>query len=276
MNIRVKQKRLYTLMKYFVIIGVLFIVFYIGAKPTIDELNSTASVICSYLCDIIVIANLVLVFAYYTKYGKCDVVLNNIADEIADCGYYRINSEVSDTENYLAAVKETLNGALYSVSTDYETDEFDFSFYADKRSEFVYCIFVSELDRNDVIAYLDTVVSDITYHSLKRKGNGVILFVTDKADKSALSLSKLIVSLGRKSQIRLSVAVAEPDNGKIFYLGNQKTKCQQMIANYMQFTDLPVPDNLKSADKLEFQLTLKEKLKTATVSELTADAINIH
>jgi hypothetical protein len=271
-----KKKRLHALMKFFVIFGVLFIVFYIGAKPTIDDWSSSASVVCSYFCDGLIIANLILVFAYYTKYGKCDVVLNNIADEIVDCGYYLINSESNDAEKYLEAVIDKLNGSMYSVKREFELDELDFSFYADKRTEFIYCTSVEQLDRNDIIAYLDTAVNDITYHTLKRKGNGILLFVTDEAKEDAVSLSKLIVSLGRKSQIRIAIAIAEPQNGKIYYLGNQQSKCQQMIANYAQFAELPIANNLKSKGKLDFQSKLEEKLKTATVSELTADAINIH
>lgn len=276
MDLVTKKKRLYALMKLFIIIGVLFIVFYIGAKPSIDEWNATVSVICSYACDVLIIVNLILVFAYYTKYGKCGVVVNNIADEISDCGYYLINSDPTGTDEYIFAVSEKLSESMYSIKSDIELSELDFSFYADKRAEFVYCVSVEQLDRNDVIAYLDAVVNDITYHTLKRKGSGVLLFVTDKADESAISLSKLIASLGRKSQIRVAIAVAEPSNGKLFYLGNQQTKCQQMIANYAQLAELPIADSLKVNEKLDFQIRLEDKLKTATVNELTADLINIH
>ena len=276
MDLITKKKRLYALMKFFIIFGVLFIVFYIGAKPTIDEWNATSSVICSYTCDALIIANLILVFLYYTKYGKCDVVLNNISDEIADCGYYLIDSDPMETDEYVSAVAERLGNSMYSIKNDIELCELDFSFYADKRTEFIYCAAVEQLDRNDVIAYLDSVVNDITYHTLKRKGSGVMLFVTDKADESAISLSKLIASLGRKAQIRVAIAIVEPSDGKIYYLGNQQTKCQQMIANYAQLAELPLSDDLKVNDKLDYQKKLEEKLKTATVNELTADIINIH
>lgn len=276
MDVRTKQKRLKKLMNFSVIFGVLYNLFYIGAKPAIEAYSTTAALVFRYLCDIIIIAVLILVFTYYTKYGKCDVILNNIADEISDCGSYYINSEPVETEEYISIIADRLSGSAFSLKKDFELDELDFACYADKRLEFVYCASVEKLDRNDIIAYLDCVVNDITYHTLKRKGNGVLLFVTDEADESAIALSKLIVSLGRKSQIRLAVAVAEPLNRKLYYLGNQQSKCQQLIANYAQFTELPISDELKSKDKLEFQIRLEEKIKTATISDLTADVINIH
>ena len=276
MSIRDKQKRLKSLMTFFVAFGAIFNVFYIGAKPTIDAYSSLMSVVFSYICDALIILILVLVFLYYTKYGKCDVVLGNISDEIEDCGYYLINSEITDISEYISEVKNQLDSAMYSVKSDFELDELEFRFYADKRKEFIYCAEVGSLDRNDVIAYLDTVVNDITYHTLKRKGNGVVLFVTDSAEDSAVSLSKLIASLGRKSQIRLAIAIAEPSNNKLYFLGNQQTKCQQMIVNYIQMAELPIADSLKYTERLDFQHRLEERFKTATVSELTADVINIH
>ncbi len=276
MNIRVKQKRLYALMKFFVVFGALFIVFYIGAKPTVDDFNPSVSVACSYACDALVVINLVLIFAYYTKYGKCDVVIGNISDETEDCGYYFINSEVMPQEEYISCINNKLCENMFSVKKDFELDELDFSFYADKRKEFVYCSRIDKLSRGDIIAYLDTVINDITYHTLKRQGNGVLLFVTDDAEEGAVSLSKLIVNLGRKNQIRLAIAIAQPQNGKLFFLGNQQTKRQQMIVNYAMLSALPIEDRLKAVDKLDFQAALSEKLNTATVSDLTADIINIH
>ena len=56
----------------------------------------------------------------------------------------------------------------FAVKSDIEIDEFDFSFTAMKKKEFFYVTEISSLSKDDILAYIDVVINDITVHNLKR------------------------------------------------------------------------------------------------------------
>ena len=61
-------------------------------------------------------------------------------------------------------------------------------------------------------------------------------------------------------------AIAEADTGRVYFLGNRVSKCQQMIANYVMGCELPIADANKG-ERLPFQDKLEEKMKTFTLAE---------
>ena len=121
----------------------------------------------------------------------------------------------------------------FAIKSGIEIDEFDFSFTAMKKKEFFYVTEISSLSKDDILAYIDVVINDITVHNLKRSGNAVVCFVTDKPQEDAIALSKMITPLGKKEQIKIAVAIAQPGESRCYFLGNMPTKCQQMIASYV-------------------------------------------
>ena len=64
----------------------------------------------------------------------------------------------------------------------------------------------------------------------------------------------------------LAYAIAEADTGRVYFLGNRVSKCQQMIANYVMGCELPIADANKG-ERLPFQDKLEEKMKTFTLAE---------
>ena len=56
------------------------------------------------------------------------------------------------------------------------------------------------------------------------------------------------------------------DTGRVYFLGNRVSKCQQMIANYVMGCELPIADANKG-ERLPFQDKLEEKMKTFTLAE---------
>ncbi len=87
-EIRKKQKKLFKIMKALVIFSVVFILIFIGLQPTINEYNPLLSTVLTYICDALVVAVLVFLFSYYSKYGKCDSIMTSIENEINDNGCY--------------------------------------------------------------------------------------------------------------------------------------------------------------------------------------------
>lgn len=275
-EIRKKQKKLYKIMKALVIFGAAFIFIFIGLQPTIKAYNPLLATVLMYVCDAVVVAVLVFLFSYYSKYGKCDSIMTAIENEINDNGYYLTSRKERENNSYIDAVYQDLKSCGYSMNKDVEIADFEFSFKAMKKKEYFYCADVDGLDKNDVLAYLDTVITDITVNSLKRKGNGVLCLITDKAEDDAISLSKMITPLGKKEQLKIAIAICELSTGRVYFLGNTETKCQQMIANFVMNCDVPIKEQYICRDKLPFQLDLAEKVKELTLKDIKSDYFSVH
>ena len=83
-EVRKKQKNFYKFLKSLVIFSVVFIFIYIGAQPYVKSFNETLAVAVNYACDILVIINLVVIFLYYSKYGKVESFLKDIENELEE------------------------------------------------------------------------------------------------------------------------------------------------------------------------------------------------
>lgn len=273
---RKKQKRLYNLMKAIIIVGAAAIFVYIGAKPYVEDVSNTAAMICNYVCDALVIVIMVVLFTYFSKYGKSDSFLTSIENELSDMGYYLTSRTEKESVSYTNAMLEDFKSCGYILNSSIEINEFEFDFKAEKKKEFFYCISLDDVDRNDVLAYLDCVIYDITVKNLKRKGNAVLCFITDKAEDDAIALSKMITPLGKKEQIKIAIAICEVSSGRVYFLGNVKTKCQQLTANFVMNCDVPIKEQYIGKERLPFQDELEEKMKSFNIKDFKAGTFNAH
>lgn len=275
-EIRVKQKRLYKLMKTLTVFGAIFLVIYIGVSPMIAEINQTLSTVLYYVCNVLVVAVLVVLFVYYSKYGKVESFLNNAENEINDAGYYLTSREEKNVDSYCKVVMDDLQKCGFYIDKSLEISDLDFYGRAMKRKEFFYVADVINADRNDVLAYLESVIYDLTMNNVKRKGDGVLCIVTDKAADDAVALSKMITTLGKKEKLKIAIAIAETDTGRVYFLGNDKTKAQQLIANFVMNCDLPIKDKYIGKEKLPFQEEIKDKMKDFNLKDFRNGNFYIH
>lgn len=275
-EIRVKQKRLYKLMKTLTVFGAIFLVIYIGVSPMIAEINQTLSTVLYYVCNVLVVAVLVVLFVYYSKYGKVESFLNNAENEINDAGYYLTSREEKNVDSYCKVVMDDLQKCGFYIDKSLEISDLDFYGRAMKRKEFFYVADVINADRNDVLAYLESVIYDLTMNNVKRKGDGVLCIVTDKATDDAVALSKMITPLGKKEKLKIAIAIAETDTGRVYFLGNDKTKAQQLIANFVMNCDLPIKDKYIGKEKLPFQEEIKDKMKDFNLKDFRNGNFYIH
>ncbi len=275
-DIRKKQKRLFTIMKILIAFTAVFIFVFIGAEPYVLKASQIADTVLRYFSDVIVVLTLVSIFIYYSKYGKCDAFLTSVENEINDAGYYLTSREEVDIDAFTDAIYNDLNTNGFSVSKNIELSDLGFSLRAYKKSKYFYAVNADSLDRNDVLAYLDEVINDITVKNLKRKGNGVLCFLTDKAQDDAIELSKMITPIGRKGQLKIALAIVEPSTKKVFFLGNCDTPCKAMIANYVMNCDIPIKEKYIHTDKLEYQNKLKEKMKDFTIEKFKKGTFYTH
>ncbi len=266
-KVRLKQRKLFKAMKALIIFSTVFIFAYIGAKPIIAQYNQTLDLVINYVCDFLVVAVLIILFTYYSKYGKCDSFLSQIENEINDNGFYLTSRQERTQDEYVNAMLEDLKSCGFSVNKNIEIDEFDFSIKAAKRKEFFYTACVADLEKNDVLAYIDSVINDLTVTNLKRKGNAVLCLITDKAQDDAIALSKMITPIGKKEQIKIALSICELSSGNVYFLGNTQTKCQQMIANYVMNCNLPFKEQYVHKGKLQFQLDLEKKMQDFTIKD---------
>lgn len=275
-ELRKKQARLYKIMKGFLIAAAVVIVVYIGAEPYVAKASQNAAIVMNYVCDALVLGAMFVIFAYYNKYGKSDAFLTRVEHEIDDAGYYLTAREEKTTEQYVDAMFNDLKSCGFAMDKNIEIDDFEFDIRAYKKKEFFYAVQVEALNRDDVLAYSDVAVNDLTVQKLKRKGDCVICFVTDKADDSAIAISKVITPFGRKEQLKVSYAIAEVQTGRVYFLGNMATKLQQMTANYVMNCDVPIKDEYIGKERLPFQDELEERMKSFTIAEFRNGTFYTH
>jgi hypothetical protein len=273
---RKKQKRLKKMMNILVAVTAIYFFVYIGLEPMLAEWNNTVTVIVGYVADGLVIAVMCVLFAYFSKYGKSDKFLETIEYELSDVGYYLTSREQRDIDSYSNCVVDDLKSQNYSVNSNVEVNELEFDIVASKSKELFYIVNINELEKSDIVAYLDSAIYDVTAIKVKRKADAVVLFLCDKADDGAISLSKMITALGKKETVKIAIAIAEMTTGRVYFLGNKVTKCQQMIANYVMNCEVPIKDKYKATQQLPFQFELEEHMKDFNIKDFKNGTFYAH
>ena len=274
-EIRKKQKLLKKIMRALVILTAVFLFVYIGVAPFISK-NADLYTALNYTCDALVIVSLALVLFYYSRYSKLELFLNDIEHEINDFGYYYTAREEREINPYFEAVTEDLKNNGFSLEKNLELSELNFDARALKTKEFFYLVCVDSLDKNDIIAYLDSAVYDVTVGNLRRKGNCVVAFFCSSVEEEALSLSKAVTAMGRKNQLKFTVAIVDVVQGKVYFAGLYPTKCQQMTANYILNCEVPIKDEYIGNEKLKFQYELEEKMKHFNINDFKNGTFKVH
>lgn len=265
---RKKQKIFKKIMNMFIIVTAVFIFLFYGFEPSLAKwIGSGATMAVMYVMYGFVVVSLSMLFQYSSKYAKSDKFLESVEYELSDAGYYLTSRAENNIEDYGRAVTDDLTASGYSVKYNEVINEFEFDALCSKGREMFYIVKSSDIDKNDVIAYIDSAVYDITAINIKRRCDGVLLFICDNADDGAVSLSKMITALGKKEQIKVAVAIAEVSTGRVYFLGNKVSKCQQMIANFVMNCNLPIKDEYIAKEKLPFQNELEEHMKKFNIKD---------
>lgn len=261
---RKKQKRLKYIMNTVCSLTAIVLFVYIGIEPM---LNSTVSNVINFSSYILILISVVVLYLYFTKYGKSDKFLEAVENELSDVGYYLTSREEKTVESYEKIVIEDLKNNGFSIESNVEVDELTFSYRAIKGKDVFYIVSMDEVDKNDIIAYQQSSIYDITSVTIKRKANAVMLYICNNADDGAISLSKMITPLGKKEQIKFANAIIELSTGRCYFLGNKPTKNQQLIANYVMNCEIPIKDKYKATEKLSFQYDLEEHMKDFNIKD---------
>ena len=273
-EVRKKQRMAKRIMRILVIATAIFLFAYIGIAPSVSD--ATAATVLNYTCDILVIVSLVFVLYYYSKYSKVELFLNDVWAEINDFGYYYTARNENEINSYFDAVTNDLKINGFSFEKDLELSELLYDGRALKTKEFFYLVCIDELEKSDVVAYLDSAIYDVTVGNLRRKGNCVVAFFSNSVDEDALSLSKAVTSMGRKNQLKFTVAIVDVSNGRVYFSGINPTKCQQMTANYIMNCEVPIDDKFKGEEKLNFQYELEEKMKSFNINDFKNGTFSVH
>lgn len=270
---RKKQKVLKYIMNCICVITALFVFVFIGIEPMISDL---ATNIMNYISYVLVIATMVVLYLYFSKYGKSDKFLEAVENELEDVGYYFTSREEKTINDYTNVVIEDLKNNGFAIDSNVDVDGFTFDYKAIKGKELFYIINIDDLDKNDIIAYQESAIYDITSVTIKRKANAVMLYVCNNADDGAISLSKMITPLGKKETIKFANAIVELSTNRCYFLGNKPTKLQQLIANYVMNCEVPIKDKYIANEKLPFQAELEEHMKNFNIKDFKSGNFYAH
>ena len=275
-EVRKKQKNFYKFLKSLVIFSVVFIFVYIGAQPYVKSFNETLAVAVNYACDILVIINLVVIFLYYSKYGKVESFLKDIENELEDAGYYINSRDKESIEQRCVTISNDLEENGYKMNKLVEVKDFSFDTRAIKGNNYFYIVNIEKVDKNDILAYLDEMIYDLTSNLFRRKGNGVLCFITDTACDDAIEISKMITPLGRKGQMKIALAIDETDTGNVYFQGREENKNKTQIANFVMNCEMPVKDKFIHKEKLHYQKELEKKAKKFTLKDFNNGNFYFH
>ena len=275
-EVRKKQKNFYKFLKSLVIFSVVFIFVYIGAQPYVKSFNETLAVAVNYACDILVIINLIVIFLYYSKYGKVESFLKDIENELEDAGYYINSRDKESIEQRCVTISNDLEKNGYKMNKLVEVKDFSFDTRAIKGNNYFYIVNIEKVDKNDILAYLDEMIYDLTSNLFRRKGNGVLCFITDTACDDAIEISKMITPLGRKGQMKIALAIDETDTGNVYFQGREENKNKTQIANFVINFDMPVNDKFIHKEKFPYQKELEKKAEKFTLKDFNNGNFYIH
>lgn len=264
---RKKQLKLKKIMNVLVIFTAVYFLVFIGVQPIVAEFSNALFIALGYVSDVLVVLCLAVLFLYFSRYGKSDKFLESVEYELSDVGYYITSRKENNINEYYSTVVQDLRSNNYSINEKVEINDFEFNAVARKGKDIVYIVCIDELDKNDVVAYIDAVTYDITAINVKRKANAVIMFLTNKADDGAISLSKMITPLGKKETIKIANAIVEIDTKRVYFLGNKVSKHQQIIANFAMNCNLPIKEEFKASEQLPFQAELEEHMKDFNIKD---------
>ncbi|HBA92991.1 MAG TPA: hypothetical protein DCZ02_00075 [Ruminococcaceae bacterium] len=274
---RKKQRKNKKILNILLIISAVYMFLYIGAEPILaKQFGGVITMISAYIAYALILASLIMLFIYTSKYSKCDKYLEAIEYELSDAGYYFTSRTEKTPEQYLDVMREDLVNHGFDIKSNIEIDGFEFDLRAVKGKEYIYIVCVDDVDKNDVIAYQESAIYDVTATMLKRKGNAVVVFISNKVQESAVELSKVITPIDKKERMLFSNAIVELDTGRCYFLGNKPAKSQQMIANYVMNCEIPIKDKYIGKEKLPYQHRLKEHMNDFNLKDYNNGTFSAH
>ena len=274
---RKKQRKNKKILNILLIISAVYMFLYIGAEPILaKQFGGVITMISAYIAYALILASLIMLFIYTSKYSKCDKYLEAIEYELSDAGYYFTSRTEKTPEQYLDVMREDLVNHGFDIKSNIEIDGFEFDLRAVKGKEYIYIVCVDDVDKNDVIAYQESAIYDVTATMLKRKGNTVVVFISNKVQESAVELSKVITPIDKKERMLFSNAIVELDTGRCYFLGNKPAKSQQMIANYVMNCEIPIKDKYIGKEKLPYQHRLKEHMNDFNLKDYNNGTFSAH
>ena len=164
----------------------------------------------------------------------------------------------------------------YKMNKLVEVKDFSFDTRAIKGNNYFYIVNIEKVDKNDILAYLDEMIYDLTSNLFRRKGNGVLCFITDTACDDAIEVSKMITPLGRKGQMKIALAIDETDTGNVYFQGREENKNKTQIANFVMNCEMPVKDKFIHKEKLPYQKELEKKAEKFTLKDFNNGNFYIH
>ncbi|MDE6155531.1 MAG: hypothetical protein K2F67_03740, partial [Eubacterium sp.] len=77
-------------------------------------------------------------------------------------------------------------------------------------------------------------------------------------------------------KINIALAICELSSRRVYFLGTEKTKCQQLISNYVMNCDLPIKEQYIGKERLPFQNELEEKMKSFNIKDFKNGNFTAH
>lgn len=243
---------------------VVFILVFIGIEPALIRHYGNISYFHIALYFIVLLALSALLF-YESKYKKIENCHEKMQYVLSDAGYYYTARSEKEPKAFADAIIQDATECGYRVSYHKEAAELEFYAVLQHKKDLMYLVTLEETDKNDMLAYLDSALHDISAVQLQRTGNAVVLFICNHAAEEAVALSKkrTDIQTARHAWLHLAYAICEVPESKVYFLGNKADRCRWLITHFAMHCEVPVPKSYMASQLLPFQEKLTDELAQA-------------
>ena len=245
----------------FIGIDAVMIVAYIAFEATINN-RLQNPIVYQIILFVSLLITVVYLLFYEWRYGDAERYLKDAQCQISDAGYYYTARKQESPGGYANAVREDMASSGYRISDKVQCGDLSFEYTGTKPFEFFYAATFDTVGRKDIAAYMLAAADDLSRERLKQKGECVVLFVCNTAEKGAIAVSKQFTRLqfSRRKAITVYPIIVELSTRQVYFLGNKICRAQKMAVNYVLNCDLPLKPEYIGKEKLPFQNELAEKL----------------
>lgn len=210
----------------------------------------------SDISTILILATVAVTF-FFSRFKKAGLFVSRIHAEIMDCGCYIPRLSTSDMKEYETAVYNRLGEDFFTLNSNVQLSEREFSFQAVKKRETLYFTKCKKLTAEELFAYSDAVSTAAAAANVRQKQTIILCIAAEQIDEEAISYSKMTTVLGK---IEIIPVLVDLRASRAYFFNDGSKKLNFVYKNVLGYPEGIIPEECKQTGQLPFQKELERKM----------------
>lgn len=219
---------------------------------------------------VLILVSIAVTFVF-SRYKKAGIFVDRIAAEIRDCGHYITAVQAETAKDYETVVYNYLNEDFFTVRSDIQLPQREFSFKAMKKNETLFFARCKKLTLQDFFEYSDAVNADTAASSLRQKRTVVLFIAADKIDDDVLAYSKMTTAI-RKTMIY--PMLVDVSNSHAYFFNDGSQRLTFAFKNALGYPSGKIEQRYQTDQQLPFQKELEKKMLLFSIKEYREGRFN--